>query len=269
MSVSPQLPATDYAALEKVESREEREALYERNAIYKHAEPQGTRYTKGNDDASTRRSWQSLDVILRSDAAASEALPNKQLRLAKVFLGMTLASAVVLTAGAAASAREGLDLRDVTGPGAVLLAGGITTLAFGITSGILYGKAKKGYERAVDVYNDNLGMRLGILDAKGNYVPPAGTLVDDEGYMLLDDGRPVALRTEEGPLEGPDAPRFTLRDGAARNPSPHTASPTPPHGSDVQGSSPLDPPGRSDGTAPGGSAPAPARALALQPRPAQ
>lgn len=211
MSVSAQLPPTDYTALEQVEDREEREAAYERNAIYKHAEPQGTRYTKGNDDASTRRSWQSLDVILRSDAESSEALPQRELRLAKIFLGLTLASAVVMVAGSAASAREGLDLRDVSGPGAILLGGGIATIGFGITSGVLYGKSKKGYERAVDIYNENLGMRLGILDAEGNYIPPAGTLVDDQGYILLDDGRPVA----RGPvLPVPKGPRIAEPDEA-------------------------------------------------------
>ena len=67
------------------------------------------RYTKGTSERSEKRSWQSLDVVLRSDAAASEALPYRKLRLARLFTALGIVSSVVAVAGIAASAREGLD----------------------------------------------------------------------------------------------------------------------------------------------------------------
>ncbi len=186
MALSPQLPPTDFAALDKVESREERERLYAENQIYRHEAPQGTRYTKGTSTSATKRSWQSLDAILRSDANSSAALPVKQQRLARLFTALTIVAGIVTVAGVAASAREGLNLGDLNGTGGLMLGGGLATVGFGITSGVFFGKTRKGYEAAVDVYNDSLGMRLGILDGNGKYIPPAGTLLDEDGNVVLD-----------------------------------------------------------------------------------
>ena len=74
----------------------------------------------------------------------------------------------------------------------MLVAGGVAPLCVGSGAGITFNRARKGYDAAVDVYNESLGMRLGIYDAAGNYRPPAGVLVDSEGYILLgDDGGPL------------------------------------------------------------------------------
>lgn len=186
MALSPQLPPTDYEALERVESREDRERLYAENQIYRHNLPQGMRYTKGTSTSAHKRSWQSLDAILRSDSNSSAALPIRQQRLARLFTALTIVAGIVTVAGAAASAREGLNLGDLNGTGALLLGGGLGTLGFAITSGIFYGKTRKGYESAVDIYNDSLGMRLGILDGNGKYLPPPGTLLDADGNVVLD-----------------------------------------------------------------------------------
>ncbi len=186
MMVTPQLPPTDYAALERLESREDREKAFEDNTIYVHREPQGIRYTKGRSEAAPKRSWQSLDAVLRSDRFASEALPVRDLFLSRFFLGLTLVGGAATVAATAASAREGLDFSNVSGPGAVLLASSLATVALAVTSGIFFGRARKGYMRAVDVYNDSLGMRLGILTADGRYIPPPDVLVDEEGNVILD-----------------------------------------------------------------------------------
>ncbi|MEN9222610.1 MAG: endonuclease III [Thermostichus sp. BF3_bins_97] len=144
--MSPQLGPTDFAALEQVEDREERERLYTQNAIYRHSLPQGTRYTKGTSRTAERRSWQSLDAILRSDRNASAALPYKNLRRARIFTALTITSVLVAVAGTAASAREGLDFSEMNGTGAILLGGGLASVGIAIAAGVFYGKTKKGYE---------------------------------------------------------------------------------------------------------------------------
>jgi hypothetical protein len=206
MALSAQLPPTDFAALERVTDREERERLYAENAIYRHGEAQGTRYSKGNQAAAAKGSWQSLDVILRSDETASATLPSRELGLSRLFTALTVASGIVTVAGGAASAREGLDLKRISGTGAVLLGGGIATVAFGITAGILYGRARRGYERAVDVYNDSLGVRLGVLSPSGEYVPPKGVLVDPEGFVVLDQQEAAFARDSGEPAPSEEAP---------------------------------------------------------------
>jgi hypothetical protein len=201
MTLTPQLPPTDFEALEKVEDRDVRERLYAEEQIYRQDMPQGTRYTKGTDP-STPRSWQSLDAVLRSDANAASALPTKHLRRSRLFVALTVAAGILTVAGAAASAREGLNLGDVDPAGGVLLGGGLATVGFAITSGVFYGKSRSGYEEAVDIYNDSLGMRLGILDGHGDYVPPRGALVDDDGNVVLDPGdlaKPSAVKAEPAP----------------------------------------------------------------------
>ena len=74
MSLTPQLRPTDFEHLETHADREVREQAFADNAIYRHEEPQGIRYTKGTSVMATKRSWQSLDAILRSDASSAAAL---------------------------------------------------------------------------------------------------------------------------------------------------------------------------------------------------
>lgn len=199
MALTPQLPPTDYEAIETVEDRDEREQIYAEEQVYRQDMPQGTRYTKGTD-LSTPRSWQSLDAVLRSDVNSAAALPTKQLRRSRIFVALTVAAGILTVAGAAASAREGLNLGDIDPAGGVLLGGGLATVGFAIASGVFYGKSREGYERAVDIYNDSLGMRLGILDGKGNYVPPRGALIDAEGNVVLDPGERAGPEGPQGPL---------------------------------------------------------------------
>jgi hypothetical protein len=210
MSITPQLHPTDVAALEQLEDYDERNQAYNDNAIYRQQDARGVRYVKGTRLGARPRSWQSLDLILRSDRNSAAALPEKKLRAARVLTGFLVASGVVLLGGISATAREGLDLERINGTGAVLLGGGISTLAFGIATGVVWGQAKSGYESAVDVYNDSLALRLGIADADGNYKPPEGVLVDEEGFIILDQkelsvpqlrGQPPP---EPAPPPGPD-----------------------------------------------------------------
>lgn len=218
MTITPQLPPTDYAALEKLESREDRQRAFEDNTIYVHREPQGIRYTKGKDEGATKRSWQSLDAVLRSDRFASEALPVRDLFVARFFLGLALIGGTATIAATAASAREGFDFSNVNGPGAVLISSALATLAFSVTSGVFFGRARKGYARAVDVYNDSLGMRLGILTADGRYIPPPDVLVDEEGNVILEDVAPDGTGTA-GALPPTSATRSaTGAEGVALRP---------------------------------------------------
>lgn len=186
MALSPQLPPTDFAVVEQVEDRQAREEIYAEQQIYVHNEPQGQRYTKGADVNAQKRSWQSLDAVLRSDAHSAAALPVRQQRLSRLFTALTVVAGIVTVAGAAASAREGLNLGDINATGGLLLGGGLATIGFGITAGVFYGKTRRGYEDAVDVYNDSLGMRMGILDGRGEFVPARGMVVDENGYVVLD-----------------------------------------------------------------------------------
>lgn len=214
-NLSPQLDPPDIAAMEKVASRAEREALYNEHSIYRHYEPQGVRYTKGTHPGSVKRSWQSLEAILRSDQNSSEALPTRKLRAARILTALTLVSSMVMIAGIAASAREGLDFKNLGGTGALLLGGGIGSAGFAVGGGISYNQARKGYDRAVDVYNDSLGMRLGLSTPQGDYKPPPGVMVDEDGFILLDDGDPgltQIIYLPEGPLPAPIA---SPSDGAA------------------------------------------------------
>jgi hypothetical protein len=274
MALSPQLPPTDFEALERVTDREERDRLYTQNAIYRHREAQGTRYSKGNHPAAAKTSWQSLDVILRSDENASATLPSRELGLSRLFTALTVASAIVTVAGGAASAREGLDLKRISGTGAVLLGGGIATVAFGITAGILYGRARRGYERAVDVYNDSLGVRLGVLSPSGEYVPPKGVLVDSEGFVVLDQ-REAALTGDEGPAKPSEpAPEPAPEGPPAEEPAPEEPAETPeaaaspetgpePAEGDEAGTKPPEQPAETGGGDDGGLAPV---GLSLNPR---
>lgn len=225
MSLTPQLEPTDIPALEQVEDRKEREQLFADNSIYVHEEPAGTRYTKGNHPNAKRRSWQSLDAILRSDANASAALPAKQLRLSRVFTALTILSSMLVVAGAAASAREGLDLNEVSAGGGLLITGGVLTLASGITAGIMYNRARKGYARAVDVYNDSLGLRLGVLTPDGRWRPADDVVVDREGFILLED-KEVLNQREFGPMP-PGQPAQPVLPGQPAQPVQPQPQPAP------------------------------------------
>src|SRR5690606_10882369 len=168
VGLTPQLHPTDVVALEPLEDFDERNEAYNANATYRHVDARGVRYVKGTRMGARPRSWQSLDLILRSDRNSAAALPEKKIRTARVLTGFLVASGIVLFGGIAASAREGLDLSRLSGTGSVLLVGGISSLAFGIATGVVWGQAKSGYENAVNIYNDSLALRLGISDADGN-----------------------------------------------------------------------------------------------------
>lgn len=219
MALTPQLSPTDFASAERVADRDAREKLYAESTIYRHDLPQGTRYTKGTNVSAEKRSWQSLDAILRSDAASFEALPHRKLRLARLFTALGIATSLVTVAGIAASAREGLDLQRLDGTGGILLGGGLATVAFGITAGVFFTKARKGYDRAVDVYNDSLGVRLGLYTPDGKYIPPRGALVDKDGYILLDEPERAA--------DGPVAPAVEDAPAPITGPEPGPAEPAP------------------------------------------
>lgn len=186
MGLTPQLHPTDIAALEQIEDRDAREQAYIDNAIVISSDARGVRYTKGYRVGARPRSWQSLDLILRSDRNSAAALPENKIRAARVLTGFMIASALVVVGGIASSAREGLDLSRPTGTSAILIGGAASSLAFGIATGVVWGQARRGYENAVNVYNDSLALRLGISDANGEYRPPPGVLVDEEGFIILD-----------------------------------------------------------------------------------
>jgi hypothetical protein len=232
LALSPQLDPPDIAAMEQVVDRGERERLYTEQSIYRRQLPQGVRYTKGNNPQSVPRSWQSLDLILRSDRDASEALPLRKIRASRVLTALTAISTMALVAGISMSAREGLDFRRLTGTSALLLSGGAMTLGFGMGAGITYNQARVGYDRAVDIYNDSLGMRLGVLKPSGEYKPPSGVLVDDEGFILLDDA-------SAGPLPPVSSTRVPKRPAPAEGatPAPSPSEPEPPR----EGDSARDP----------------------------
>lgn len=233
MALTPQLAPTDFESAERVADRDAREKLYAESAIYRHDLPQGMRYTKGTSVTAEKRSWQSLDAILRSDAASFEALPHRKLRLARLFTALGIATSLVMIAGVAASAREGLDLQRLDGTGGILLGGGLATAAFGITAGVIFTRARKDYDRAVDIYNDSLGVRLGLYTPDGKYIPPRGALVDKDGYILLDEPeREVEPAADAivGPAEPtpePTAPESSTPETAApETAAPETAPPT-------------------------------------------
>lgn len=223
MSLAPQLAPTDYAQLETIKSRKERDEAFKDNTIYRHEEPQGTRYTKGNVAGTTKRSWQSLDVILRSDENSSAALPAKQLRRSRVFTALALTSSLAFVAGGAATARDGFSFGNFSGGNAMLIGGALGAVAFAIVAGVLYRRARTGYDRAVDVYNDSLGMRLGVMSPEGTYIPPAEVMVDSEGFVITEDkpvaalpaGRSVRLTAPSGPPDPLRLPRRPVIDPAA------------------------------------------------------
>jgi hypothetical protein len=219
-TLSSQLAASDPGVLDSIESREDREQAYDRERIRTVYDPRGKRFKKGDAPDAPLRGWQSLDVVLRSDANSAAALPRKKLTTSRVLMSIALASGVVAIAGAAATAREALNLKSLNGPGAVLLGGAALGLGFGLGAGITYGQARRGYERAVGVYNDSLGVRLGLYTPAGEYIPPAGTVMNEDGFIMLRDQIPTAMRRPNPTVEGdPDGKRAPSVDAGA-GPSP-------------------------------------------------
>ncbi len=200
MTLTPQLEPTDFSRIERVAARQQRDDAFRDNSLYRHEEPQGTRYTKGNVDGTPKRSWQSLDAVLRSDAASSEALPVKPLRRARVFTGLAIASSILFVAGVAATSRDGFSFREITPGNGVLLGGALGSVAFAVLAGVFFRRARVGYDRAVDIYNDSLGLRLGVKSPAGDYKPPADVLVDADGYVITDDPNAPAVY---GPAPAP------------------------------------------------------------------
>jgi len=254
MSLTPQIQPTDFARLETIRDRAEREKALKENWIFRHEEPQGTRYTKGLHPQATKRSWQSLDAILRSDPNSAEALPYKEMRRSRIFAALTAVTGLLFIASGAATAREGFDLQKMNGANVVMLSSVLATVGFAIAAGVLFRKGEKGYSRAVNIYNDSLGMRLGLLTPKGDYIPPADAAVDAEGYILTEDGKTRI----EGPAPMPSVDRTAPPPGPAPAPSPQ---PIPPP-------EPVPPPGSAVSPQTAGLAPVPqpGRALTLLPR---
>jgi len=222
MTLTPQLEPTDFAKIEQTPTRRERDQAFQDNTIYRHEEPQGTRYTKGNVDGTPRRSWQSLDAVLRSDQNSAEALPAKQLRRSRVFTGLAIASSILFVAGVAATARDGFSFQEPSAGNATLLGGALGSVAFAVIAGVLFRRARTGYDRAVEVYNESLGLRLGVMTPDGSYIPPADVMVTEDGFVLTEDvlppgaegpGRPAASLSPTVP-----SPRQTLRSAPSSAP---------------------------------------------------
>lgn len=223
MSLTPQLQPTDFAKLETIKDRAEREKALKDNWIFRHEEPQGTRYTKGLHPLATKRSWQSLDAVLRSEKNSAEALPYKELRRSRIFAALTAVTGLLFIASGAATAREGFDFQKLNGANSVMLTSVLATVGFAIAAGVFFRRAEKGYARAVNIYNDSLGMRLGLLTPQGDYIPPADAAVDAEGYILTDEGN---MRIEgHQRIEGPAPVQPAPAPGSTTAP-PVTAPPT-------------------------------------------
>lgn len=263
MSLTPQLQPTDFARLETIKDRAEREKALKENWVFRHEEPQGTRYTKGLHPQSTKRSWQSLDAILRSNAASAEALPYKELRRSRIFAALAAVTGTLFIASGAATAREGFDFQRMNGANVTMLSSVLATVAFAVTSGIFFRRAEKGYKKAVDIYNDSLGLRLGLLTPQGDYIPPADAAVDAEGYILTEDGQTR--------VEGPVAPPAPAAPQPLPQPLPQPQPVPPPEPAEPPGG--LTSPQTAQSGAPQGPdgpdlrpAPAPGRPLTLLPR---
>lgn len=276
MSLTAQLPPTDFAALEQVQDRAERDKLLRENWVYRHEEPQGTRYTKGQHPAATKRSWQSLDAVLRSDRNSSDALPYKELRRSRIFAALTAVTGLLFVAAGAATAREGFDFKKANAGNVMMLSSALATVGFAIAAGVFFRRAQRGYAEAVNVYNDSLGVRLGVLSPKGDYVPGENVAVDAEGFILTEDsttkvqgvvvpGTPVAAPPEStgpapvGPSPAPVSPAPNPPTSAP-NPAPTSAPPPNTTVAPQVADAALEPPG-----GPRRRVPAPIRTLALLP----
>ncbi|PCC73271.1 hypothetical protein SAMN02745121_03002 [Nannocystis exedens] len=227
MSLTPQLQPTDFAKLETIKDRAEREKALKENWIFRHEEPQGTRYTKGLHPLATKRSWQSLDAILRSDKNSAEALPYKELRRSRILAALGAVTGLLFVASGAATAREGFDFQKLNGANGVMLGSVLATVGLAIAAGVFYRKAEKGYARAVNIYNDSLGMRLGLLTPNGDYIPPADAAVDAEGYILTEDANTRIDGAQQYPAPGPAIAPGPAPAPGTTAPAPNTTAPAP------------------------------------------
>ncbi|MCY0987402.1 hypothetical protein OV203_09730 [Nannocystis sp. ILAH1] len=227
MSLTPQLQPTDFAKLETIKDRAEREKALKENWIFRHEEPQGTRYTKGLHPLSTKRSWQSLDAILRSEKNSAEALPYKELRRSRILAALGAVTGLLFIASGAATAREGFDFQKLNGANGVMLGSVLATVGLAIAAGVYYRRAEKGYARAVNIYNDSLGMRLGLLTPNGDYIPPADAAVDAEGYILTEDANTRIEGAQPYPAPGPSIAPAPAPNTTAPAPAPNTTAPAP------------------------------------------
>ncbi len=207
--LAPQLQPTDVAALEKLEDIDDREEAYAENQLYVERGLGKTRYRKGTHPNAPAVQWQSLDSVLRSDGNSAATLPSKKKRTAVVLAALAGMSAVVAVGGVAATAREGFDANSLDGGGALLLGGAVLTLGFTVAAGLVYGSMRRDYEKAVSVYNDSLGMRMGLLTPDGRRIVRSGLKTDDEGFILTDD--------EGGEGSQVSSPGAEEREGPARS----------------------------------------------------
>lgn len=260
-AASPQLQPTDFGRLERLETREDRERAYVENSINVTHDARGVRYRKGTDTAATARGWQSLDAILRSDATSAALLPARRQRAVRVLTALAAVAGIATAAGFVASAREGLDLSRLTGGGALLLGSGAATIGLGIAAGVVYGRMKSDYVRAIDAYNDSLGLRLGLYTAGGEYIPPRNVHVDAEGFVVLDSPEvPEAPVPAPRPAPAP-APLPDVAPPAATEPAPDAPTETAPPDPEVPAEAP--PPVQTPrGTRPGALSLSPRRSVA-------
>jgi hypothetical protein len=136
---------------------------------------------------------------------------------------MAVLSSILFVAGGAASAREGFDFQQPNAANGVMIAGALMSVAFAIAAGITYNKSRKGYEHAVEIYNDSLGLRLGVLHASGSYRPADDVVVDEEGFVLVEDTR-VLRGAAASPSQGPGP---AAQPAPAPAPAPQPVAPAP------------------------------------------
>ncbi|MBA3548590.1 MAG: hypothetical protein H0T76_19065, partial [Nannocystis sp.] len=167
--------------------------------------------------------WQSLDAILRSDKNSSEALPAKQLRRSRVFTALAIASSILFVAGVAATARDGFSFQEPSAGNATLLGGALGSVAFAIAAGVLFRRARTGYDRAVDVYNESLGMRLGVMTPQGSYIPPADVMVSEDGYVITEDVLPPGTEGPRQPASSQPIQTAPIQTAPIQQPAPSQA----------------------------------------------
>jgi hypothetical protein len=211
-SLSPQLPPPDFAARERLETRADREAAYREHELQVRNELVGTRYTIGTTPNQIPRGWTSLERVLQSNADSAAAIPEKKRRRARILTVLSAISGFTFVAGVGASAAEGFQIGKATPGNVIMLSSSVATLAFALSAGLVWNSIRDDYERAAEVYNRSLGLRLGIYDAEGRYLPPAGSLIEPDGSIVMFDQLPTppASATEAtdrtAPPDGGDPP---------------------------------------------------------------
>ena len=124
-------------------------------------------------------------------------------------------------------------------------------VACSVAAGVLYGKMRKDYQRAVEVYNASLSMRLGLARGDGRYIPPGEVLVDPDGFVVL---TPSGSFVRESNLDAYNAEVRAQEEEAAKKLTPDaTQVEAPSAGGDVPSGDGDTPP--SEASAAGGEAP--------------